>query len=82
MATTQKKKKKFTVGLWIDLKTSAGEPLGLQMWSLQDGDTGGEGLQWHTVVEAVDSDAAFKLGQDIYSGKVPIVEQDTQAEAA
>lgn len=63
------KKKQFTVGLWLDLKTPAGKPQGLQIWDIQSGKTDGEGMRWFITVEADNEEEALKLGQSIYSGK-------------
>ncbi len=62
------KRKKYTVGLWMDLVTPSG-PTGLQTWSIQTGDIKEPKLKWHTVVLANDEDEALQLGQAEYASK-------------
>ena len=64
-----KRRKKFTVGLWMDALDGAGTPIGLQFWNIQSGEVGELKLKWHTVVSALDEDEALQLGQDEYAGK-------------
>lgn len=59
------RRKKYTVGLWMDL--SVGKPSGLQMWSTQLGVIENPKLKWHTVVMAHDEDEALQLGQNVYA---------------
>ena len=62
------KRKKYTVGLWMD-ENPAGKPQGLQMWSIQTGTVEEPKLKWHTVVLATDEDEALQLGQAEYASK-------------
>jgi hypothetical protein len=63
------KRKKFTVGLWMDAVDGAGKPTGLQFWSIMDGEVKEPKLKWHTIVLALDETEALQLGQDEYAGK-------------
>lgn len=58
------RRKKYTVGLWMDLNS-----IGLQMWSIQTGIVEKSKLKWYTVVLALDEDEALKLGQAKYASK-------------
>ena len=70
------RRKKYTVGLWMNLTKSSGEPTGLQIWSIQVGTIEEPKLKWHTVVLAIDEDEALQLGQAEYASK------DTEKEQA
>ena len=63
------RRKKYTVGLWMDLVEASGKPTGLQMWNIQTGVIEESKLKWHTVVLAADEDEALKLGQAEYASK-------------
>ena len=63
------RRKKFTVGLWMDATNGAGKLTGLQFWSIRPGEVEEPKLKWHTVILALDEDEALKLGQDEYAGK-------------
>lgn len=64
-----KRRKKFTVGLWMDLVTRSGDSTGLQMWNIQSGVIEEPQLKWHAVVLAIDKDEALQLGQAEYASK-------------
>ncbi len=70
METKKPRKKKFTVGLWLDLQTPSGESQNMQIWSIQKGETNGEGLKWFTAVSAINEDEALKLGQNVFLNQV------------
>ncbi|KKK65926.1 hypothetical protein LCGC14_2969230 [marine sediment metagenome] len=63
------RRKKFTVGLWMDLVMKSGDTIGLQMWNIQLGAVKDPQLKWHTVVLAKDEDKALQLGQAEYASK-------------
>lgn len=61
------RRKKYTVGLWMNLVTPSGKPQGLQMWYIEKGAIDAPELKWHTVVLAQDEDEALQLGQAEYA---------------
>lgn len=71
------RRKKFTVGLWMDIVTISGSSTGLQMWNIQSGAVKHPKLKWHTVVLAKDENEALKLGQAEYASKD--IEEKVQA---
>ena len=63
------RRKKYAVGLLMDLLQTSGEPFGLQLWSIQKGTIEEPNLKWHTVVLAADENEALQLGQAEYASK-------------
>ena len=71
------RRKKFTVGLWLDLTTISGSSTGLQIWNTRPGAVENPKLKWHTVVLAKNEDEALELGQAEYASKY--IEKKVQA---
>lgn len=63
------RRKKYTVGLWMDLVEKSGKSTGLQMWSIQAGTVKEPQLKWYTVILAANEDEALQLGQAEYASK-------------
>jgi len=70
------KRKRFTVGLWMTLKTGGGESTGLQVWSVLLGKIKDPKLEWFTVVLAHNEDDALQLAQQTYAG---VIKQESEA---
>lgn len=69
MTNTTTRRKRFTVGLWLDATNGAGQPLGLQFWNVRAGVVKEPKLKWYTIVLAHDEEEALELGQNEYAGK-------------
>lgn len=63
------RRKKYTVGLWMNLMKSSGESSGLQMWIILSGAVEESKLKWYTVVLAANESEALQLGQAEYASK-------------
>lgn len=75
------RRKKYTVGLWMDILDASQKSVGLQLWDIQTKSAKKSDFKWHTVVLATNEDEALQLGQAEYASKDIIVKKSKEQAA-